>query len=420
MANTFHHRRGGDATYTLSLTRLLEENGHEVVPLAMRHPDNEVSPWDPWFVPWMDFREPASFLHRATLLRTYIHNRAAKTQIRALIARTKPQIVHIQHIHHHLTPSIITPARKAGVPILWTVHDYELICPNGLLYTQQQPCQACKGHRYHEAVKRKCKRNRRSVSALAALENTIHALQGVWDQVDRFLCPSQFMMNKLIEFGVPSSRVHHQPNFISPSRVPNAAKEEGILYAGRLTEEKGLLTLLEIARNLPEHPVTICGSGPLEDRMKHHAQALPNLRLMGHISAADLASEISRTALVVVPSRWYENFPYAVLEAQAAGKPVVASRIGGIPEQITHGVDGWLADPQDPKEWIELIHTALTNESLRNRIGVAAKKRVINSLSPKAHYTSITDHYHDVGLFKSPAAPKGTAPATRNEDQSGP
>ncbi len=397
MINTFHHARGGDATYTRGLTRLLERAGHTVVPLAMRHPDNDPSPWEHRFLPWVDLREERGPVARAAVLPRLLWSRRAARTCAALVRDVRPDIAHLQHIHRHITPSVLGPLRAAGVPVVWTLHDYELVCPEGHLFSQGAPCEACRGHRYDEAVRRRCKWGRVGPSAVAALEKALHHHLRVWERVDRFLCPSRFLADTLVRFGVPADRVVHRPNFLDPDGLPVAPRPplpaRSWLYAGRLTEEKGVDIAIEAARQLPDATLLVCGTGPDEATLRRRAAALGNVRFLGHLPQRALAAHIQAAGAVVVPSRWYENFPYAVLEAQAWGRPVVASRIGGIPEQIDDGVDGLLVPPGDAGALARAVGRLLADPAEAARLGAAGSERVRARLSPTAHLDAILTEY---------------------------
>lgn len=396
MINTFHHARGGDATYTRGLTRLLEGAGHPVVPLAMRHPDNDPSPWEHRFLPWVDLRSPGGRLAQARLLPRALWSRRAARACADLIRDTRPDIAHLQHIHRHITPSVLGPLRAAGVPVVWTLHDYELICPEGHLFSQGAPCEACRGHRYGEAVRRRCKWGRLGPSAVAAAEKRLHQALRVWDRVDRFLCPSRFLADMVVRFGVPADRVAHRPNFLDAGPFPEERPREGRptwVYAGRLAPEKGVDVAIEAARALPGADLLICGTGPEERRLRRQAGSLANVRFLGHLPQRVLARHISAARAVVVPSRWYENFPYAVLEAQAAGCAVVASRVGGIPEQIDDGVDGLLVAPDDAEALRAAMGRLLADADLAAGLGRAGATRVRARLAPEDHLDAILAEY---------------------------
>lgn len=395
MVNTFHHRRGGDATYALTLSRRLEAAGHEVVPLAMRHPDNEPSVWEPWFVGQIDHRDLRGRTDRLRALARLVHHPGSARAAAGLIAKTKPDLVHLQHVHRHLTPSVVDPAVRAGIPVVWTVHDYELVCPSGHLFANGAPCEACKGHRYQNAVLKRCKRGDVVLSAAAAFEKAAHVATGLWRKIDRFLCPSAFLAQKLVDFGVPADRVFVQPNFVEVDAPPSPGGS-GWLYAGRLSEEKGVRLLVDAARLLPDQRLVICGAGPLEGELRARARGLANIEWRGHVPKADLDRALRDAAVVAVPSLWYENLPYAVAEAQAAGKAVVASRIGGIPELVDDGRDGVLVPPADPRALADAVRGLLADPERARRLGLAGHDRVKTRMDPDAHLERILAHYEAV------------------------
>lgn len=393
MVHTFHHARGGDSTYALGLSRLLEAAGHAVVPLSMRHPDNEPSPWEHRWLPWVDLRERRGLAAQLALLPRVLWSGAARRLAADLLAETQPDVVHLQHIHRHITPSVLDACDAAGVPVVWTVHDYELVCPEGHLFRHDAPCEACRTGGYREAIRHRCKWGRLGPSVVAATEKALHRARDVWHRVDRFLCPSRFLADTLVRFGVPAQRVVHQPNFVEPGPPPAQGPGAGWLVAGRLAPEKGVAVALQAAAKLPDHPLTICGIGPDEARLRRQAAGLPHVQFTGHLPPEALARALRGSRAVAVPSRWYENFPFAVLEAQAAGRAVVASAIGGIPEQIRSGEDGLLVPPDDPDALANALARLLADPAEAARLGAAGAARVRRELSPEAHLTEILGHY---------------------------
>lgn len=397
MIHTFHHPRGGDSTYTRALTGLLTEAGHEVIPLAMRHPDNEPSPWEARFPPWVDMRERRSLVGKLILGARMMWSRPAARSCRAFLEDFQPDVAHLQHVHRHLTPSVLDPLNAAGVPTVWTVHDYELICPAGHLFSQGAPCERCRDGDYRHAIRRRCKWGERLPSAAVALEQTIHRLRRVWWRVDRFLCPSRFLAGKLVDFGVPAARVQPLPNPLNVDHHPQAqGPGEGWLYAGRLAAEKGVAVLLAAARRLPGRLLRICGDGPMAAALKREAADLPWVQFLGHLPPEQLAAQIRSARVIAVPSRWYENFPYAVLEAQAAGRAVVASSVGGIPEQIASGIDGVLVPPDDPDALANAVGGLLDDPVRAAEMGAAARSRVARTLRPADHLASVLGVYRSL------------------------
>lgn len=396
LCHTFHHQRGGDSTYARGLTRLLEGAGHDVVPLAMRHPENDPSPWETRFVPWVDRRTNLAPLKRLTSLPELLWSGAARDAAAGLIRDAQPDLMHLQHVHRHLTPSVLDAATRAGVPVVWTVHDYELVCPQGHLFRQGQPCEACRTEGVRAAVRHRCKWGRLGPSVVVAAEKALHRLRGVWTRVDRFLCPSAFLADVLVRFGVPRERVFHQPNFLETRPDWSAQAGHGWLVAGRLAPEKGIDVAIEAARRLPDHRLLVCGTGPEEGSLRKQAQGLDNVSFLGHLPRPLLLQRIRAAGAVAVPSRWYENFPYAVLEAQAEGRAVVASALGGIPEQIESGVDGELVPPNDPDTLADAIGRLLRTPEYAQQLGAAAAQRVRDRLDPAGHLRDVLQHYRAV------------------------
>ncbi len=393
MVSSFLHARGGDTTYARSLTRALEARGHGVTPFAMRHPDNDPSPWEARFPTWVD-PWGARGVEQIGLLPRMIWNAESARLLSGVLDELRPDLAHLHHVHRHLSPSVLWALSRARVPVVWTVHDAELICPSGTLYTQGAPCERCRGHRYQEAVRQRCKGDALLPSVAVALEKAAHRALGVWDRVDRLICPSRFMADALVRFGLPAEQVIHLPNFLEMEPPPpDPGPGRGWLYAGRLAPEKGVDTLLEAARLLPGHPLTLCGSGPLEARVRAALDQLPGARALGHVPRAELARLVGEAAVVVVPSRWPENYPYAVLEAQAAGRAVVASRIGGIPEQIRDGEDGVLVPPGDARALAGAVAALLEDPARARRLGQAARARVLRERAAGPHLDALLEIY---------------------------
>ncbi len=378
LCSSFLHPRGGDTTCLYAMWRGLEANGHAVVPFAMRHPANLPSPWEVRFPPQLDVWHVRGAARLAAVAGS-IHSIAAARAMASLLADLdadgrRPDVAHLHHVHRHLTPSILGPLRRAGVPVVWTVHDYELICANGQLYTEGAPCTRCKGHAYENAVRHRCKRDDVAQSAAVALEKWIHARMGLWERVDRFVCPSRFLADQLVAFGVPAHRVIHLPNPVEPAPAGGPIGDHW-LYAGRLSPEKGVDDLVAAARRLPGRVLHVYGEG--SERLRLERTAPANVRFFGNVPPARLAEALRGAGVVAVPSRWPENFPYAVLEGQLAGRAVVASAVGGIPEQIEPDVDGVLVPPADPSRLAEAVDALLNDRVRAAALGARGRERVL-------------------------------------------
>ncbi len=376
--SSFWHPRGGDTTCLFHMVEALTAAGHTVIPFSMRHAENLPSPWE---TRWPPSLEVVGVDRRTQLARLpeAIWSWRARRAMASLLDHARPDVAHIHHLHRHLTPSILGPLVRRGIPIVWTVHDYELICPNAHLYAADAYCERCKGHAYQEAVRLACRRGDRAQSLAVAAEKWTHAALGIWGKVDRYLCPSRFLLDRLADFGLPRDRLFHHPNAVRDAPAATGLGE-GWLYAGRLTSEKGVDDLVAAARLLPDVPLLIAGDGAERHRLQRLAP--PWVRFLGHLSPARLATLVREARVIAVPSRWPENDPYAVLEAQMAAKPVVACAVGGIPEQIQSGVDGILVPPHEPVALADAVRGLFADDAACRRIGSAGRDRVRTTRSP--------------------------------------
>lgn len=375
LIHSFWHPRGGDTT-SLELQRAaLEARGHTVVAFGTRHPDNLPEPGD---AAWPGWVEPGRLAGAAAR----IWSRAAARALARVLthAPARIDVAHVHHLHRHLTPSILPVLARAGIPTVWTLHDYELSCPTAHHYRAGAPCFACPdAGSLAPAVRHGCTRStagwRGSGVALVA-EKALHRASGALGHVDAYVAPSRYLAARVAPV-LPGARIVHLPN---PVPLPAACAEprRGVVFAGRMVEEKGVLDVVTMARAMPDTPFTLLGDGPL----RRAAAALPNVRAPGAVPRVELQAVLERAEVVLVPSRWPENDPYAVTEAQAAGAVVVASDIGGIPEQIDPGVDGLLAPPANPDRWIEALRAALADPDAARQIGARARARIADERDP--------------------------------------
>ncbi len=398
---TYHYRRGGDSTYMFNLSRLLEERGHEVVHFAMRHPDNLPSPYADYFVSGIDF--PA-LLERPTpaaalrVLARSIYSGEAREKIARLAADTRPDIAHIHNIHAHLTTSILSPLERAGIPIVWTLHDYKLVCPNSDLLSRGEVCERCIPNRFHHILLRRCKKGSLGASGVAMLVALYDRLTGVPSRVDRFVAPSRFLEGKMIEGGIGRDRISWLPNFVETGEPIAGQEGDYYLYFGRLSPEKGVDVLIRAAAGLGRGRLLILGDGPERESLERLASELGagNIEFLGRRPADEVRSILGAARFVVLPSRWYENLPFSAMEALAAGRPVVASDIGGIPEMVDDGVNGFLVPPGDEGALAERIAALLDDPALRAEMGSRGRAKALELYDPEHHYARIMEIYGEI------------------------
>ena len=401
MVQTFYYPRGGDSTYMLALSRLLEEKGHEVFPFAMKHKSNLPSSYSKYFVREIDFPEllrQSSPRAALTVAARSIHNSEARGSIAALADEVKPDIAHFHNIHAHLTASIIAPLRRRGIPIVWTLHDYRLICPNTSLLSRGELCERCLPNRFHEAILQRCKKGSLPASFVAMLTTCYDRLIRIPRRIDRFIAPSDFLKSKLMEGGFDAARIESVPNFVDLARYRALPEKDYFCYVGRLSYEKGVDLLIRAMAKLDGGRLLIVGGGPEEASLKKLAVELDTklVEFAGYRSGEELVRILAEAQFVVLPSRWYENLPFAVMEAFASSKPVVASRIGGIPEMVEDGANGLLFPMGDVEALASCLKRMLGDRRMREEMGRRGREKAERLYAPEVHYARVEKIYREV------------------------
>lgn len=379
LVNTFLHPRGGDTTLFYDEWRGWEARGVEVVPFGMRHPDNEVSPWASHFPSWRSPREPRGLAERGAALFRSVWNREAAGALAALVRQVRPAAAHVHHLHRHLTPAIFPVLRAAGVRTAWTLHDHELVCPNGLRFTAGAPCFRCRGGHYAAAVHHRCKDGNTAASVAVALEKAAHRRLRGWAAPDVYVSPSRHLLDGLAADGLPEARCVHVPNLVQVAAEPGPLGR-AVVFAGRLTAEKGVDVVAAFARRRPDVRVEVYGDGPERSRLS----GLANVTLHGARPRAEVHAALATAAVALVPSRWPENQPYAVLEAQLLGRPVVARAVGGVPELVEDGVSGRLGATD--AELVAAVEALLADPERAAAMGARARERVRTTHAPDAWF----------------------------------
>ena len=345
MVNKFLHARGGAETYMLELGDYFSSLGHVVEYFGMESPDNIVGNRWGLYTASMDFHG-SSLISKASYPMKVIYSAEARRKMRQILDAFQPDVVHINNFNYQLTPSILLAAeeyrRAAGrkMPILYTAHDPQLVCPNHQLYrpAQNQICEKCLDGSVLSCVRGKCIHDSVPRSILGAAEYLYWKHRSVYRILDRIICPSAFMKRKLDTDPVLADKTVVLHNYIKASPRIAPQKQNCVLYFGRFSEEKGIRTLLEVCRALPQIPFVFAGSGPLEELVN----SVPNVRNLGFLSGDALKDAVSSARFSVCPSEWNENCPFSVLESISLGTPVLGSVRGGIPELIEPGRTGWL------------------------------------------------------------------------------
>lgn len=398
MVNKYYRLVGGVERYISELTRRLQQEGHEVVPFSMADPRNDPTPYAGHFVSGMEFFEPG---HRAAPWRVaerVIYSQEAYQKITRLIEAVRPDVAHVHNIYHYLSPSVLVALRRHGVPTVMTLHDYKIVCPAYSFWVRGQVCERCQGGRFYQCALHRCNHNSAAASLLCTVEATIHRAARLYEQVDVFVSPSRFLRQKHVEHGFAPPQFEVVPNFVNLADYTPRYDHEGyFLYFGRLTAFKGVGTLLQaVARLQPVAPLLIVGDGPARADLEAQAVqlGLQEVRFMGHQSGLVLKKLVQGARFVVVPSEWYENCPYAVLEAFALGKPVVAADIGGIPELVQPEVNGLLFPPGQVDALTACLARLLeASPSVLQDLGRAGRSGIEVTYNDKAHCSALLPIY---------------------------
>ncbi|MEW6380574.1 MAG: glycosyltransferase family 4 protein [bacterium] len=397
LANKFFYLNGGSETVFFQERDFLKQKGFKVIDFSMQHPKNLESEYADFFVSNVDYNTAArGFRHRAKIARDFISNPEAIRKIQTLAAQERPALAHLHNIYHQLTPSIIPALRESGVKVILTLHDYKLVCPSYLMISNEAICDHCQGQYFWKAVKNRCLDGSLFKSLILSCEAYWHAWAKSYEAVDLFLSPSRFLADLVSQNRLKGQKVFVLHNGIDLQRYSPSGKDEGyILYFGRLSREKGIETLLKAYTQFlsSSFPIRIIGTGPLESALRSEYR---NVEFCGYKAGEELRRYIDESSFVVVPSEWNENCSMVVLESMAMGKPVIGSRIGGIPEQIEDGETGYLFSMGNIEELAAKMEDLITHPQLRREMGYKARKKVEREYSLTRHCSELLKIYDQV------------------------
>lgn len=396
LAHKFLRVTGGAEVFYFEVARVLEQNGHEVAFFSTAHAENEQVDRG-YFVDEPQYKS-SNIITKTKGLAGIFYSGEKKQAMIDAIDDFKPDVLHVFAIHVHLTPSILEAAKECGVPVLMSCNDYKHICPNYKLYDGNSLCESCKGGRFYNTLIKKCCHNSLAYSAASMLEAYIHEHKGVYDKyVDKYLFASEFMLSKTKEFWT-GRQVNYgmlrNPFDASDYSVSNGG--EYALYFGRVIDEKGIDLLVEEASAI-DVPLKVIGDGPDLQRLTSQVAALgiENIEFLGAKWGEALKKELSNAAFVVVPSLWHENFPYVIFQSFAAGKPVLGSNRGGIPELI--GEDrGFVFDVEVKGDLARKMELLMSDTEGAIRMGQTARCYVEAQYNDSAFYETLIGHYKDV------------------------
>lgn len=397
-AHKYYWPRDGASRYMVEIGAALSKRGHTVVPFAMQHTEALRSPYERFFVSERDIHDPhkLTLWQKITHAQNIVYSFEARKKLQALLAETHIDVAHIHNIYHHISPSILGVLKKNKIPIVMTLHDYKLLSPNYALFHHGQIHEEDANGWYLTCIKNSCTKDSRAASAFATFEMILHhkIFRFYEKYVDRFIAPSQFMIDLCVKHGWPREKFIYLPNPVTLPPGSAAAEGTNVTYVGRVSEEKGLKVLLEAAQKTPGIPYRIVGDGPQKKELENFVRAhnVQNVSFAGFLSGKKLEAEFESARFFVLPAVWYENNPLSVLEAKARGKLTIASALGGLSEMLPQEL---LVPPGDSVHLAESLqkwYSASLSE--RRALGEKLRQEVKEKNDVEAHLDQLEKIYN--------------------------
>jgi len=374
-----YQQAGGEDKAFESNAELLAREGHEV----FRHEDD-------------NHRIPQ--MNPATLAGATLWNARAARRVSALAQKHHADVVHFHNTFPLISPAAYYGARSTGAAVVQTLHNFRLLCINGLLFRAGEPCHDCVNTKSPwQGVKNRCYRDSLAASAVAAGMLQLHRVLGTWHRaVDAYIAPSDFAANLLLDNGLPKDRVFVNPNFVPENFSSDDSNGEYLLFTGRLSTEKGITTLCDAWKRLRfPVPLKIAGGGPLESQVRSAAGEIPSVTFLGQLSSTEIAEHVRGAAAVVFPSLCYEVAPLAVLEALGAGRPVIASGHGAVASVIENLVTGFHFRPGDAADLAEKIETVWADRTRLKAMRQNCRELFVRSFTQSRHYARLMEIYRE-------------------------
>ncbi len=396
LCHTHYQQPGGEDESFAAEARLLESRGHEVIRYTRHNSELEA-------------------MSRMKSAATAFWNRSAAREVQAIVRRERPQVMHCTNTFPLLSPSIYYAARKAGVPVVQSLRNYRQLCPSALFLRNNRVCEDCLGKRFAWAgVRHACYRESRLASAVVAGMSSLHQLLGTWHRaVDMYFTPSEFARGRFLAAGWPAEKIRVKPNFIDPD--PNRGLGSGnyAVFVGRLSEEKGIDTLLAAWQQLPIRiPLKIVGQGPLEDRVRQFAAAHNEIEVLGRLPLAEVLEVVGEARFLVMPSLWYETFGRTIVEAFAKATPVIVSDLGAMAELVEHEQTGLRFPAGDTAALAQCMQRLIGDEPLRQKMRQAARSEYLARYRADENHDLLLDIYHSAMKLRGIIFEKPVAAAT--------
>ncbi|MCA9730947.1 glycosyltransferase family 4 protein [candidate division KSB1 bacterium] len=374
--------RGGENTVVQEEMNLLESHNHTVI--SYMRDSGDISHF--------------TFTEKVRLLRETSWSDQTYDDVCNLIRSAKPHIAHVHNTLPLISPSVYYACADMGVPVVQTLHNFRFLCPAATFLRDGEICEKCREFNLLESVWHGCYRNSRVQSAVVAHMLHQHRKRETCNLIDAFVALTEFHRSKFIQGGLPEEKIFVRANFTRPVQLDRQGPGDFVLFIGRLSKEKGLSTLINAWKSMPEIPLKIAGSGPMIECIatRLHKERIKHIELLGFVNSKHRTELLARTRFLVVPSNWYEGMPTVVLEAFAAGIPVLASRIGSLAEMIRDGENGCLFEPMHEPDLCEKTRSLYKDVEKLQELGRAGKATFERLYTPHAGYSSLMKLYENV------------------------
>lgn len=381
-----YRQAGGEDVVFESESSLLEGRGHRVERFSV---DNSSIPAS---------RGP---IQQAALAAGTVWSRQSARDVQHRIRAFRPAVLHVHNTFPLLSPSIYEAAADEGVPVVQTLHNYRLVCPEATLFREGRPCEDCVGRRVPwPGVLHACYHGSRLQSAVVASMLAFHNARATWDSISIFIALSEFGRRVFIRGGLPAERVVVKRNFVDPDPGGpggpggRRGRRDGFVFAGRLSEEKGVETLIRAWQSLPaDVRLTVIGDGPLGDVVRTAAAGQANIEMLGSQDRGVVLAAMAAAQAVIVPSIWYEAAPLTLIEAFGCGVPVIGSRLGSLEEAIEHQGTGFLFEAGDPIALAAAVRWVTEHRAAAEQWGEAARATYLSTYTGEQTYRQLVGIY---------------------------
>lgn len=380
LCHNYYQQPGGEDRSFFDEEWLLKSHGHEVVRYTVHN----------------DVIDEMSSLR---LAKTLIWNRDSYRELRDLIQRERPAVIHCTNTFPLISPSVYYAAKREGVPVVQSLHNYRLLCPNALFLRNNKPCESCLGKSIPlPAIIHGCYRDSRVASAGVAAMVSFHRLMRTWTRgVDKYFVLTEFARDKFIQGGLAADKMVIKPNFVHPDTGPGDGSGDYVIFVGRLSSEKGIDTLLSAWQQLPGNTkLKIVGDGPMAGRVSQAMNDDPRIEWVGRRTKEEVDRLIHKASCLIIPSICYETFGRAIIEAYVHGVPVIASRHGAMAELVRHGETGLLFDAGNATKLREAVELAFRDPDKLLRMRREARREFERLYTADANYELLIGTYKNV------------------------